>query len=112
MRTGLTRLEHERYARMEMRGELPEVEIEPVRVPPAPAALKRGGRSQHPGWYQVLAMVKKPTGTDLEFVTEAKTVGEAITCASRYPFRAVVVSPHSRKEFDNNKTVEEDGAVL
>lgn len=110
----LKRLTHERYARMRMRGEWvdgPETPI--VTALDQPCVLARGGRAKHPNWYAVHALVKHPDGAiDVDFVTEAKTLGEAIQRASEYRFRAVVISPGSRREFDNGKAIEDAGVVL
>lgn len=111
---GLSRLTHERYARMKQDGTFPAVpEPPPANPTPEPTpALMRGGRSQDSRAYQVMAMVRRVDGAiDWEFVTEDRRLSAAIVSASRYQFRAVVVSPHSKREFDNGKAIEQDGAT-
>ena len=75
-------------------------------APQQPAPLVRGGRSRRPGWFVVMAMLNGPEGLSYEFVAEAPTEGESIALATRYHFRALVVSPHSKRVFDNFKPIE------
>jgi hypothetical protein len=98
----LPRLTRERYARMRAAGTFVGGAEPAIAVAPEPAPLVRGGRSVHPQWFQVLALV----GPDVEFVTEAPTLGQAMTLATRYPFRAFVVDRHSKRQFDNGKPIE------
>lgn len=107
-RTGLMNLTRERYARERMRGTFHAEAEAPVQAPAEPPPLTRGGRSKDPRAYQVLAIVMdtERRQSELHFVTESRSLSEAIQAASRYPFKSVVVSPHSKREFDNGKQIE------
>jgi hypothetical protein len=104
----LRRLTRERYATMRDRGEFPNMQAEPsapVAVDPEP--LTRGGTPQHPTWPRVIALVRNQQGmVNHDFVAEASTVRDAILLASRYPYRAQVISRSGKREFDNGKAIE------
>jgi hypothetical protein len=105
----LMRLTRERYARLRGHGECPDIEIEPA--PPAapePPPLTRGGEPKHPTWPRVIALVRNAAGTEVnwDFVTEAPRLSDAILMASRYPYRAIVVSKSGKREFDNGRAIE------
>lgn len=113
-RTGLSRLEHERFDRMLSAGELPDVQDEPPRTEPKlPSTPTRtGARPTHSSWFRIMALVKRGEQIDPEFLLETPKLSEAIAQASIYPFRAIVVNCHARQEFDNRKAFEVGGPVL
>lgn len=102
----LRRLTRERYRRMQAAGEFPQMPIEPVSAIATPDPAKRGGRPTHPSWFRVMAIVRTPSGLMHDFVTETPTLQAAIVEASRYPYRAIVTSAGSKREFDNWKSFE------
>jgi hypothetical protein len=108
----LMRLTRERYQRMREAGTFPEdpreQPVEPI-TPPTPPVRVAGAKSEHPHWFQVMALVRRNGAVDPVFVNEYPRVGDAIAAASFYPYRAIVVNCHSKREFDNWKPIEVEG---